>query len=320
MPTSEGAAAVSGVRDVSAVSGTGGGAEGVDVFAAFCDAWEIFAEAALAGGCAGAILGVLGVWVVLRRLVFLSAALAQAAGFGVAAAFWLRASLPWALPPTLARLGPLIGAMAATLLASGAVGRALAPSIRRPGQAREGVLGFIYLFAAAATLAVGTRIVQDVHDIQSLLFGSAVAVSPGDLRLLAGLAGVGMVALALTWRGLQEACADPIGARLRGLPVGALDRGLWWFLALAVSVSTHVLGAMPVFAFSVLPGMAALAVCRNVAQAQVVAALAGASAGLVGYLLAFLAELPVGASQTLVATAQVALAWTLRGLRRRHAA
>ena len=64
---------------------------------AFFEAWELFREAALTGLVAGALLGVLGVYVVLRRLVFLTAAVSQAAGLGVVSAFYaqLHFGLAW---------------------------------------------------------------------------------------------------------------------------------------------------------------------------------------------------------------------------------
>ena len=51
----------------------------------------IFKDAILAGGLAGALLGFLGVHVVLRRMVFASSAIAQAAALGVALSFWVPA-------------------------------------------------------------------------------------------------------------------------------------------------------------------------------------------------------------------------------------
>jgi len=54
--------------------------------------WEnlpIFKDAIFTGGLAGALLGFIGVHVVLRRMVFASSAIAQAAALGVALSFWI---------------------------------------------------------------------------------------------------------------------------------------------------------------------------------------------------------------------------------------
>src|SRR5262249_37480597 len=71
-------------------------------------------------------------------------------------------------------------------------------------------------------------------------------------------------------------------------------------------------GALPVFAFSVLPAMAGVLVAPNVRVAMIVAAVLGATAGAAGYIVAFLYGWPVGGSQAAVAAAIAALAGCVR--------
>jgi zinc transport system permease protein len=282
------------------------GADDTLTLAAFFDAWDLFRDAALAGTLAGALLGWLGVFVVLRRMVFLSAALSQAAGLGVAAAFYAQVQWGWfAASPTL-------GAVVATGLAT-----ALLVATRARGGSRDSVLGLAYLVGAAGTLALGTRITQEVQDIETVLFGSAVAVVPEDFRTLLVLA-VGLLLLHAWWeRGFVLASFDPDGARVRGVPVGLLDAVLLGSLALAASVCARVIGALPVFAFTVLPALAAVRLVANARRALALAAALGGISGFLGYLLAFRLRLPVGASQTLVAAALVPLAEGVRQVRLR---
>lgn len=253
---------------------------------AFFDAWFLFREPALAATAAGATLGLVGVWIVLRRMVFLSAALSQVAGFGVAVAFWLHGVLE------TERAFPGAGAIVLTL------GAALTLARRSRGADTE--LGLIFLGASAGTLALGTRIVEELHDIDSLLYGSAVAVLPAQFRWLLACC-VAVVALhAWWWRGFRAVTSDRDDALVRGMPVRLLEVTLVGSVSVAVAVTTWVLGALPAFAFSVLPAVGALAVARSVRSALVLAALLGACAGFGGYLAAFLFDLPVGPSQTLV--------------------
>jgi zinc transport system permease protein len=81
---------------------------------------------------------------------------------------------------------------------------------------------------------------------------------------------------------------------------------------MSVSVCTRALGALPVFAFSVLPAMAAMILVPNLRWAFPLATLFGAAAGGLGYLAAFFLSFPVGASQTAAATALVLLAIPVR--------
>ena len=260
----------------------------------FLESWELFAGSVWAALVAGASLGFLGVYIVARRMIFLSAALSQAASLGVTLAFYVQlhlAALAWLASPTL-------GASMTTLLAA-----ALLLSGRRRQASQEALVGGVFLVGAAGSLIVGTRIVQELHDIQTLLFGTAVAVIPEDLRLVVWAALVVSVVHLIAWRGFVEIALDAEGARVRGLPVAALELALVMTLALMISVVTRVLGALPAFAFSVLPALGARRWAPNPPRAMLLATCLGAISGVAGYVLAFAKELPVGAAQTVVAAA-----------------
>ncbi|RMH13203.1 MAG: metal ABC transporter permease, partial [Gemmatimonadetes bacterium] len=163
----------------------------------FFESIELFREALLAGTVAGVLLGFLGVYVVLGRMVFLSAALSNSAGLGVTLAFY--AHLHWGFDGNWA--SPTLGATLLTL------GAALFLMTDTSGQStrRESLLGLAYLIGAAGALAVGTRIVQEVQDVHTILFGEAVAVLPEDAHLLTGVAVVVLI-IHLWWlRGFLQA-------------------------------------------------------------------------------------------------------------------
>ena len=267
--------------------------------ASFFVAWDLFADAVWAGTLAGLLLGMLGVYVVLRGMVFLSAALSQAAGLGVTLAFFVHAT--WALTGLWA--SPTLWAAGVTIAATSLF--VFVPT--QQGVRQDSLLGGIYLFSAAGTLAMATRIVQDLQDIQTLLFGSAVVVLPDEFRLMAGMTTVLMTLHGIWMRGFMQASFDLDGARIRGLPVRLLDAVLLLSLALAISVCTRILGALPVFAFSVLPALAALRIACNVPWALLWGACLGAISGACGYVVAFCWRLPVGASQALTAAALTGL-------------
>ncbi len=271
-------------------------------------AWDLYGDTLIAAGAAGGLLGFLGAYVVARRLVFVSAALSQAAGLGVVLAHWLALAGIIALPPTL-------GALALALVAaSGFLGG------REDSGARgDGLLGWVYLVGGAGTLVVGAHIVQELPDIKSVLFGTAVAVTAEDCHRIVVLTGGLLLLHGVGFRGFVEVTVDRTGARIRGLPVAALEVVLLLSLALAISVTTRILGALPVFAFSVLPALAALRVAANLPRALLLAGVLGALAGFWGYVLASGLALPVGATQTLLAAALVPVAGVVGGAAQRIA-
>ena len=132
----------------------------------FIDGWELFADATLTGTIAGSILGFLGVYVVLRRMVFLTAALSQVASLGVVVAFYAHG--PLGIPAALAP--PTLVAVALTSLVL------LPVAFQRPDRrARsDSHLGLAYLLGAAGTLVLGTRVVEELHDIDTILLGTAL--------------------------------------------------------------------------------------------------------------------------------------------------
>ncbi len=271
----------------------------------FASNWALYGDPVICGVVSGAVLGMLGVFVVLRRAVFVTAAVSQSAALGVALAFWLGIYLGFTPPPVLC-------AFALALAATAVLARRSA-SKRLP---REASVGLLYVAASALAVLVGDRIAQEAEDITAILFGTAVLVRPQDLLAVLVVSGLVVLAIAALYRGLVFAGFDADGARIQGLPVARLELALWTLVALEVSVTTRAIGALPVFAFSVLPAMAALRASSRLSHAVLLAGSAGALSGGLGYLMAFLLRFPVGAAQACVAVLLFSLAVLSARLRR----
>jgi zinc transport system permease protein len=278
--------------------GLGTSAHGPSRLQDFADGWPLYRDPVLCGVLAGAALGALGVFVVLRRAVFITATLSQAAGLGVALAFFVDIQYGFDLPPLL---GALVMSGVATLLVAA----------RPPARvARETLVGGAFVTTSALAVLVGDRIAHEAHDIAAVLFGTAVLVRPLDLGLVVGGAVLTLVVLVVIGRALTFTGFDPEGARVQGLPVRAIESCFWLVFATVVSVATRALGALPVFALAVLPAAAGLAGARRLRTALAVGSLGGASAGAAGYVLAYFQELPVGASQATCAAVFAVLAYS----------
>lgn len=271
-------------------------------WADFTAGWELFRDPVLCAAIAGLVLGFLSVYVVLRRMVFVSAAVTQGAGLGVALAFY--AAIHWGVA-----VDPGHGAVALAL----AVAWLLVLDPTRTGLSRESVLGLMFAFTGGAAVMVGSRIAQEAHDIQAILFGIGVLVTPDDLRDIELVAAVVLLMQLWWFRGITFASFDPIAARVQGLPVRMLDAALLASIGVSIGVSARALGSLPVFALSTMPGAAAVLLARGrLLPTFVLAALLGSVAGAGGYVLAFFYELPVGGAQTVAAVALVILALALR--------
>lgn len=261
-------------------------------WAEFLAGWDlgIYRDPILCGLVAGLVLGYLGVFIVLRRMVFVTAAVSQAAGLGVALTFYVDIHLGLDIDPAL---GAVVLALATTTI--------FAVPPERLRLSRESVLGLAYIASWAGAVLVGDRIAHEAHEIEAILFGSAVLVSEEDLALVVAVGFGVLLTYVIGHRGFVFAAFDRESARVQGLPVRAIELSSWVLVALAVSVSTRALGVLPVFAFAVLPAMGALMLSNRLRWVLPTAAVFGAASGGLGYVAAFFLELPVGASQAMCA-------------------
>lgn len=270
----------------------------------FIGAWDLFRDPVMCAVIAGGALGLVGVYIVLRRVVFFAAVQSQAAGLGVALAIWAGMLLD-------IEIEPMIGAVVMCLLGT------LLLTVRpeKWHLSREVLLGTAWVTAGAGAVVVGEKISVEAHDISSILFGSAVLVRPLDVQLVGSASALVFVAHIFLRRGFVFTSFDGDVARVAGLPSRSLDLFLWVLVALLVALSTRALGALPVFAFSVLPALAALMLVQRLGFVFPLAAALGAAAGGLGYVFAFFESLPVGGAQALVAFSFVAIAALVRAIR-----
>ena len=280
----------------------------------FWAAYDFWRDSMAAVCISGALCAALGVYVVLRRTIFVGLALTQVSGVGVALAFWL-ASFGVADPHQgPAWLDPRILSLAASV--GGAIAFAFLRGGRRLGG--ETVIGLGWVLAAAVLLLVlsSKRIVQEAHEVDDLLYGSAVLVRPAEVLVLLGVAGVVLAFHAWFFKELLFVTFDAEMAQTLGYNIKLWDAALYASVGVGISFAVRAVGMLPAFGFLVIPSSAALLIVRRVSHALPVAMLLGVGGGALGYYVAFTCELPTGAS--IVASSAVALipGLVLRALRR----
>ncbi len=265
----------------------------------FFESWQLWREPLLVAGLAALLCAYVGVYIVLRRVVFVSAALSQMSGVGVAAAFFITSVVgiephraPWYLHPLWFAFG------------FAAVGAALfSLHLTRRRLAAETVVGLGYLIAGAAMILVlnSPRVLQEAHEVNDLLYGNAVAVPPEQIWImLATTSGVLILHGALS-KDFIFVSFDEEMARTLGYRSWIWNLILFETFALAVSVSTRAIGALPVFGFMVLPPAAALLLGRRLWQVFALSVAFALAATFFGYWASFTWSLPTGASMVCVA-------------------
>jgi zinc/manganese transport system permease protein len=130
----------------------------------------------------------------------------------------------------------------------------------RGGRSHRGETATIGTIQATG-LAAGFLFLSLNHQVlggpETLLFGTFLGVSQGQVVALASVAAVALLAVAVGARPLLLASIDRDVAEASGLPVRALDAGFLLVLALAVAATSQITGALLVFALLVAPAAAA---------------------------------------------------------------
>jgi zinc transport system permease protein len=272
-------------------------------FAEFWAGRELWREPLLAGVLAGALLSYLGVFVVLRRMVFVSAALSEISGVGVATAFYVGAvagidphshgTIPLLLEPVWFSL--VFACAAAALFSLRPGHRKLAP---------ETIVGLGYIVASALVLAIlnSPRIAQEAHAVGDILFGNAVTVPRAQIFALAGAGAAAVLAHLLFFKELLFVSYDPETAVVQGVRVFRYETLLNVIIAVVISVATRAVGALPVFAFTVIPAAAALMLTENIRATIPLALLFGIVSAALGYYVSWIEQLPTGATMVVVAS------------------
>lgn len=263
-------------------------------FLAAREIWEIPLAASI---LAGALLGALGVYVVLRRTVFVSAALTQLSTLGLVLALLVEEQVHIETEHATEQL--------AVAILFSVVGALVLGALRPRRLPAEAGVGAAWVTASALVVLGVSQLVHAAHDLGGMVFGNAVAVPATDLAVIAAVAAVCTVVHALFAKELAFASFDPETARALGVRVRVWDAVLFLTIGLAIPVTARALGALPVFAFLTLPAAAALTMKVGFRPAFAVAAAIGVVAAAGGYVLSWLWEIPTGA--TMVGLAAVFL-------------
>ena len=265
--------------------------------------------ALLAGVLASVACGVVGTYVVVRRITYIAGGIAHCVLGGMGAALYVNRvyGVAW--------LQPLHGAVAAALAAAIIIGLV---SLRAK-QREDTVIGALWAVGMAAGVLFIAKTPGYAQDLMSYLFGNILMVTPADLWLIAGLDVVVVAAGLLFYNPLLAVCFDEEFARVRGLPVEFYYLLLLVLTALTVVLLVTVVGIVLVIALLTLPVAVAGHFARRLWQMMALATVISIVLTTAGLAISYEPDLPAGATIIVLAGA-VYLAVTVgaRVVHRRH--
>ncbi|GGC86922.1 helicase [Tersicoccus solisilvae] len=229
----------------------------------------------VAAAVLGLVGGLIGVFVMMRDLAFAVHGIAELSFAGAAFALLVGADV---VAGSL--VGSVLAAVVLGLMGVRARDRNSTIGVLMPFGLGLGIL-FLSLYQGRSANKFG------------LLTGQIVAVEAVQLQWLLIVAAIVLAGLAVLWRPLVFASADPDLAAARGLPVGALSVGFMVLLGLAVALSIQVVGALLVLSLLITPAAAALRVTATPWLVAVLSVVFGVVAAVGGILLALGGTIPI---------------------------
>ena len=241
--------------------------------------------------------GVLGCFVVWRRMAYFGDATAHAAILGVAL------SLAFSLSVFA---GVLAVSLAVALLVFALSGR---------GVALDTLLGVVSHGALALGLVAVSLVPGQRIDLDAYLFGDVYLVSETNLAVIWGGALIVSLVLWRHWTALLTATLSPDLAHAATINPRREQLILTLLLATVVAVSIKVVGALLITALLIVPAAAARGMARTPEGMAVLATLIGVMSSLGGIALSLRYETPAGPSIVCVAVALFAISTVVSRLR-----
>ncbi|MBA4148766.1 MAG: metal ABC transporter permease [Verrucomicrobia bacterium] len=250
----------------------------------------------------GITCGLLGSFIVVRKMALVGDTLSHAVLPGVALGFmWNMTKNPIAI---------FIGATIA-----GLIGTAVVNLIKQTTRLKEDTaLGMVLAGFFAVGICMITMIQQlptgNVSGIDKFLFGQAAAIGKDDLILMATVTVLTLLIVGIFYKEFLVSSFDAGFARVAGFPVQVLHYTLMLLLAFAVVISLQAVGVVLVSAMLITPAAAAYLLTDRMHKMIWLAAGFGMLAGLVGAFFSFLGpSLPTGPFMVLGASAVFATAF-----------
>ena len=249
--------------------------------------------ALLAGLLSGVACGVVGTYVVTRRISYIAGGIAHCVLAGMGAARYCATVYGWTW------LSPLHGATVAALGAAAIIG---VVSLRAK-QREDTVIGALWAVGMAVGVLFIARTPGYNEDLMGYLFGNILMVSGRDLLLICALDAVVVAAGVVWYDQFLAVCFDEEFARLRGVPVEWFYLLLLGLTALTVVLLISVVGVVLVIALLTLPAAIAGHFARTLRGMMLLATLLCALFTVSGLALSYAPNLPAGATIIVIAGA-----------------
>jgi ABC-type Mn2+/Zn2+ transport system permease subunit len=256
--------------------------------------YVFFRRALLASCLVGAVCGLVGVYVVLRRMSYIGHGLSHAVFGGAVISSLMQINF---------YLGAGLWGVASALLINEVAQR------RKLGA--DAAIGIVTTAGFAIGVAGISRQRRFTRNFEAALFGNVLGITPADLWMIAGVAIIAIVGLLTLYKPLLFSTFDEEVAEVYGIPTRWVNAAFALILAAVVLVSMQVMGVTLIAASLVIPASAARLLTQRFDRLLWLASLIGAGVSVLGMYASYLLDLASGASIVLIGTAIFLVAWLI---------
>lgn len=243
-------------------------------------------SALFAGFMASIASGVIGTYVVTKRIVFISGSISHAVLGGIGISLWLQRTqnIDWMLP--------LHGALIAAIVSALIMGW-----IRLRYKEREdSVIAAVWSIGMAVGILFISQTPGYNVELTNFLVGNILWVAPSDLMQLAVLDVVTLASVFCLHKRLVAVCFDEVQARLQGLNVSALYLFLLVLTAVSIVLLIQVVGIILVMTMLTIPAAIAGILTRRLSLMMAIAVVLSAGFCFFGTAVAYHFDWPPGAT------------------------
>jgi ABC-type Mn2+/Zn2+ transport system permease subunit len=262
--------------------------------------YDFFTNGVLVATIAGALCGLLGVFVVLRGMSYIGHGLSHAVFGGAAAS-------------AVMGLNYFVGAGIWGVTSGVIIGRIA----RRRLIGADAAIGVVTTASFAMGLALLNRYGQAKKSIEAVLFGSVLGVQTADIVAVSLVAIATALIVFGLYRHLLFATFDPEVAQVSGVKVAWVEALLMGMLSLTILVTMRVIGTLLISALLVIPASVARMLTNSFSRMLWISPVVGATSAFVGMNLAYHLDTSASATIILVGTLQFIIVYAVSGLRGR---
>ena len=240
--------------------------------------YNYLSNALMACVLSGITCGIIGTYIVARRMVFLCGGITHASFGGLGIAFYFGAN-------------PILGATVFAILSALGIEWSNSRSKIRPDSAIGMVWG---IGMAIGAFFIALRPGYTSGDMANFLFGSILTVTNGDIIALAILSIVLIIGALLWHRPIMFAAFDRNFAEASGVPVKLINYAMAVITAITIVLSIRTMGIVLLISLLTMPVVTANLIFKNYKQIAPASVVIAVVAGVAGIALSYHAEVPSG--------------------------